>query len=132
MKLKLQRLEFGNDYTLGRLYIDDVYFCDTLEDKYRDLTKEPKVPGKTAIPAGTYKVIMSMSIRFKRVLPELLNVPQFIGVRIHAGNKVADTDGCILVGIKAGLGLIGQSKPTLEKLISKLGDCQDVTIEIGL
>lgn len=98
MKLNLERLFLKPDYTIGKLYIDGSYFCDTLEDQVRDLTKEKKVPGRTAIPAGTYEVIVNISPRFRRKLPRLLDVPGFDGILIHRGNTAEDTAGCILVG----------------------------------
>ena len=95
MKLKLIRTWYADTYTIGKLYIDGVYFADTLEDKNRDVDKngifnngEKKVYGKTCITFGTYKVILSMTSKFKKILPLLLNVPQFDGIRIHSGNVV--------------------------------------------
>lgn len=85
MKLQLQR-NFKGDYTIGKLYINNTYFCDTLEDKVRDMPKELKVWGKTAIMEGTYKIIINYSPKFKRDLPRLLNVPFFEGILIHRGN----------------------------------------------
>ncbi len=98
MKLTVRRNYKGEAYTIGALYIDGVYFCDTLEDRVRDLAKEAKVPGETAIPAGTYPVTVNRSPKFGRDLPRLQNVPGFDGVLIHRGNTAADTAGCILVG----------------------------------
>lgn len=98
MKLQLKRRYKGPDYTIGSLYVNGAYFCDTLEDKVRDIPREGKIPGKTAIPAGEYKVILSYSPRFKRELPRLLNVPYFEGILIHRGNTPNHTEGCILVG----------------------------------
>lgn len=98
MILKLQRLYLKPYYTIGKLYIEDKYFCDTLEDKYRDLHKVEKIPGLTAIPYGIYRVKMTMSNRFQRIMPELFNVPYFDSIRIHSGNFDGDTDGCILIG----------------------------------
>ena len=98
MKLQLQRRYRGPDYTIGSLFVNGTYFCDTLEDKVRDIPKEGKIPGKTAIPAGEYKVILTHSPRFKRELPRLLNVPYFDGILIHRGNTPEHTEGCILVG----------------------------------
>ena len=86
MKLKLKRIALRDTYTIGKLYVDGQYFCDTLEDRVRDLTKEKKVPGETAIPAGTYNMVVNVSPKFKRMLPRLLNVPQFDGILIHRGN----------------------------------------------
>lgn len=94
MKLLLKRIAQKPDYTIGRLYIDGQYFCDTLEDTVR----EKKIAGKTAIPEGTYEVIVNRSPKFKRDLPRLLNVPNFEGILIHRGNTPNDTSGCILVG----------------------------------
>ena len=95
MKLKLERLYLKPDYTIGKLYIDGKYFCDTLEDQVRDLAKERKIPGRTAIPAGVYEVIVNISPRFRRKLPRLLDVAGFDGILIHRGNTAEDTSGCI-------------------------------------
>lgn len=98
MKLELNRIAKKSLYTIGRLFVDGRYFCDTLEDRCRDLDREEKVMHETAIPAGTYEVIVNVSAKFKRKLPLLLNVPHFSGIRIHRGNTDKDTSGCILVG----------------------------------
>jgi len=94
MRLTLKRKTFLPDRTLGKLYIDGEYFCETLEDAKRD----KKIAGETCIKAGEYGVIVDMSKRFGRLLPLLQNVPEFSGVRIHSGNTPADTQGCVLVG----------------------------------
>ena len=94
MNLFLQRIAQTPEYTIGRLYIDEKFFCHTLEDAVR----EQKIVGKTAIPAGTYQVIVNRLPKFKRDLPLLLDVPNFEGIRIHRGNTAKDTSGCILVG----------------------------------
>ena len=111
MELKLQRFLFGKKDTIGKLYIDDVYFCYTLEDTVRGFGV--KIPGETAIPAGTYEVVIDESTRFKRLMPHILNVPMFEGIRIHKGNTDVDTEGCILLGKtfdKTHEDFIGQSK----------------------
>ena len=95
MIIKVQRFFFGDKYTIGRLYINGEYQCDTLEDPVRD---GPKIPGETAIAEGTYKVTLAYSPHFKRYLPLLHDVPDFTGILIHAGNTPKDTRGCILVG----------------------------------
>lgn len=101
MTLTLQRTLKTNDFTEGTLYIDGVYFCDTIEPTERPLfSAADKVAGKTAIPKGTYVVTYSYSNTFGRRMPRLLDVPFFSGILIHAGNTSADTRGCILVGIK--------------------------------
>ena len=98
MNIELNRITRKLSYTIGRLFVDGKYFCDTLEDRCRDLDKEKKVMNETAIPEGTYEVIVNVSARFKRKLPLLLDVPHFSGIRIHRGNTDKDTSGCILVG----------------------------------
>lgn len=106
MELKINRERYNADSTIGRLYINDVFHCFTLEDKVRDANRdgdlsdvgEAKVYGKTAIPAGRYEVIVSFSNNFKRRLPLLVNVKGFEGVRLHGGNTEADTLGCPLLG----------------------------------
>lgn len=138
MKLKLIRTWYADTYTIGKLYIDGVYFADTLEDKNRDVDKngifnngEKKVYGKTCIPFGTYKVILSMSSKFKKILPLLLNVPQFDGIRIHSGNTAdEDSSGCILVGINDIKGRISKSTITFNSLMTKLSKADNITIEI--
>ena len=137
MKLKLIRTWYADTYTIGKLYIDGVYFADTLEDKNRDVDKngifnngEKKVYGKTCIPFGTYKVILSMSSKFKKILPLLLNVPQFDGIRIHSGNTAEDSSGCILVGINDIEGRISKSTITFNSLMTKLSKADNITIEI--
>ncbi len=96
--LELNRIAKKPLYTIGRLFVDGKYFCDTLEDRCRDFDKEEKVMNETAIPEGIYEVIVNVSARFKRKLPLLLDVPHFSGIRIHRGNTDKDTSGCILVG----------------------------------
>src|SRR6478736_9414023 len=95
MKLTLRREPSTTKSTPGKLYVDSIFECYTLED----VVRPAKIYGQTAIPAGTYKVIINMSNRFKRLLPLLLNVPDYEGVRIHPGNTDKDTDGCILPGV---------------------------------
>lgn len=94
MNILVKRQKTQNDTTIGSLYIDGVFNCYTLEDAVRTV----KIKCETAIPAGTYKLKTSLSNRFKKELPILLDVPEFVGVRIHSGNSSHDTEGCILVG----------------------------------
>ena len=105
-----------NDTTLGELFINNQFFCYTLEDKIRDV----KIKHETCIPAGTYEVIMNYSDRFKRPLPLLLNVPNFVGIRIHAGNSKLDTSGCLLLGSKVKNDKLVNSKMTVESFIELL------------
>lgn len=148
MKLLLKRIALRDTYTIGKLYIDNHYFCDTLEDKVRDLNKdgdlndagEGKVAGQTAIPYGTYKVTMDVqSPKFsqrasyawcKGYLPRLLNVPHFDGIMIHSGNDATHTAGCILVGENTVKGQVLNSMNTLKRLYDILKGADDITITI--
>ena len=121
MNLKLKREDFTEDSTIGKLYINDVFHCFTLEDKVRDT----KIQNITAIPAGKYEVIISYSNRFKQMMPLLLNVPNFQGVRIHWGNYSKDTEGCILVGNSKKVNFIGNSVAQYKKLFSILKSCKE-------
>jgi hypothetical protein len=102
MKIEVNRVKLGDDFTVGKLSVDGKFICYTLEDKVREEMGVPveqwKVMGQTAIPKGTYSVTITMSNRFKTKLPLLDSVPGFSGVRIHTGNSSKDTEGCILVG----------------------------------
>lgn len=96
MELKLNRIFLGSSATIGELYVDGEHIADTLEDRVRP--EGEKVYGKTAIPEGTYEVKLTYSPRFKKILPEILNVPNFSGIRIHSLNKAEESEGCIGVG----------------------------------
>ena len=96
MELKLNRIFLGSSATIGELLVNDKYLCDTLEDRVRP--EGEKVYGKTAIPEGMYEVKLTHSPRFKKILPEILNVPNFSGIRIHSLNKAEESEGCIGVG----------------------------------
>ena len=140
MKLTLNRIALRQTYTIGKLYIDGKYFCDTLEDTVRDTNKsgkfdngEKKVKGKTAIPYGTYEIKWTYSPRFKKYTPQLMNVPSFEGIRIHAGNSSTDTEGCLLLGENKKVGMVLNSRATINKfypLIKKACSKGKVTIEI--
>lgn len=131
----LKRIARKNDYTIGKLYIDGEYFCDTIEDKDRGLDismdieeiKRIKVFGKTAIPTGTYKVEMTYSPRFKKILPLIVGVKGFEGIRIHQGNTADDSSGCIIVGQNKIVGKVINSATTLKKLLDKIDG--EITIE---
>lgn len=132
MELKVKRIARKDGYTIGRLFINNEYFCDTLEDTDRGLSSTmqvneilaKKVKAETAIPTGKYDVILTFSPRFKRVLPLLLNVKGYEGVRVHAGNTNKDTEGCLLVGENKAKGQVINSRATLEKLMSILLECE--------
>jgi len=138
MKLELKRRYFAETYTIGDLYVDGVFFSNTLEDAVRDLNKdgdlkdvgETKVMHETAIPYGTYKVIMDISVRFKRLMPLLLNVPHFKGIRIHAGNKATHSSGCILVGKNTIKGGLTESKRYEALIYDKIFKSKECTITI--
>ena len=116
MELQVKRTDFTDNSTIGELSVNGQFECYTLEDMVRPV----KIAGKTAIPAGRYEVIIDLSQRFGRLLPLLLNVPDFEGVRIHPGNTAANTEGCILVGDEKSQDLVGQSRAAFDRLFAKL------------
>lgn len=126
MELVLTRIAKRPTYTIGKLYVDGKYVCDTLEDTDRGLDKSmplskitsTKVYGETAIPTGKYQVIVSYSNKFKQYMPLLLNVPGYEGIRIHSGNTAADTLGCILVGKNTQVGKVLDSRNTYKQIFS--------------
>lgn len=126
MKLKLDRQTYTDKATVGRLYVDDKFECFTLED----VVRPKKIYGETAIPTGTYKVVVTMSPRFKRKLPLLLDVPGFEGIRIHPGNTAEDTEGCILVGLSEGKDRVNESRKAFQALYDKIVSAGDVEITI--
>lgn len=140
MKLTLKRIALRPTYTIGKLYIDDVYFCDTIEDTVRDLNKngkfdngEKKIHSKTAIPYGIYEIKWTYSPRFKKYTPQLMNVPSFEGIRIHSGNTSADTEGCLILGKNKQVGKVLNSRDTINKfypIIKEACSNGKVTIEI--
>lgn len=133
MKLELKRIAKRTTYTIGKLYIDGKYFCDTLEDKDRGLTqktplttiKKIKIPNETAIPTGVYKVIVNSSPKFRRNLPRLLDVPGFDGILIHRGNSDKDSSGCILVGENKVVGKVINSTGYEHKIVDLLTEAQN-------
>lgn len=149
MKLTLRRIAKKSTYTIGKLYIDGVYFCDTIEDTDRGLyqgqsletIKKIKVYAKTAIPRGTYKVTLNVvSPKFsqkkiyqdicKGKVPRLLDVPGYEGVLIHIGNSAEGSAGCILVGENKIVGRVINSTETFRKLYNKIKGQKNLTIEI--
>lgn len=133
MKLRVERRFKGAAYTIGTLYVEGERFCDTLEDKVRDLAGgEVKVPGETAIPEGVYRVIVNRSPKFGRELPRLLDVPMFEGVLMHRGNTAEDSAGCILVGENKEKGKVINSTSYEERLVAlcKAAQSRGETIEI--
>lgn len=134
MKIEVNRIFKASNYTIGELSVNNNYVCDTLEDRVRPTGE--KVYGETAIPSGTYTVTLSYSNRFKKTMPEILNVPNFSGVRIHCGNSSKDTEGCLLVGKWDGKteNWISDSKNSYNKLYSLLEEAfnkkENITITI--
>lgn len=107
MLLVLHRALKSPEATLGTLSVktgkQEQFLCYTLEDCYREVDGEPvekwKVKGVTAIPRGEYVVKYTESARFGKKTLQLIDVPGFTGIRIHAGNTAKDTEGCILPGL---------------------------------
>lgn len=144
MRLTLYRKYKKQGYTIGKLSVDDVYFCDTLEDTDRGLKdsmpleqiRRIKKPNMTAIPTGTYEITLDIySPRFgtrdfyketcNGKVPRLLNVKGFDGILIHAGNTHVDTSGCLLVGMNLEKGKVLKSQETFRKLYAKLKEAHD-------
>lgn len=119
MQLTLHRQPSADGATLGELLLDGRHECWTLEDVVRP-AGEPKVYGQTAIPAGRYRVIVTFSNRFQVLMPLLVAVPGFEGVRIHPGNTAADTDGCVLVGRTKGGNTVGSSRLAYDALFPRI------------
>ena len=153
MKLKIDRKWKKDTYTVGRLYVDGVYFCNTLEDRDRGLKqtdsyssiRSRKIYGETAIPTGTYTVTMDVvSPKYSAVswykslcggkMPRLLGVPGFEGILIHPGSNALDTYGCVLVGKNTVKGGLTSSRDTFASLYKKMKAADDrhesITIEI--
>lgn len=128
MKIKVDRIYKGESYTIGKMYLNGEYFCDTLEDAIRPV----KIPNETAIPAGIYKVEVTYSPRFKRNLPLLIDVPNYTGIRIHNGSNKDHTSGCILVGFNTSKGKLTDSRKTSDKLTNLLKSLSEpIEIEIS-
>lgn len=149
LNIRIDRIAKKSTYTIGKLYLNGVYFCDTLEDTDRGLTqgmplqkiKDLKIKGATAIPKGKYKVTMNVvSPKFSKratyqfcqgKLPRLLNVDGYDGVLIHIGNTAKDTEGCILVGQNKVVGQVINSTVTFKKLYAEMPKYQTIILTIG-
>jgi hypothetical protein len=117
MQLHLTRRIFNKNFTIGDLYVDGIWFAYCLEDPVRN---GRKIKGQTAIPEGDYKVVLDYSNRFKKIMPHILDVPNFEGIRIHSGNTAEDTEGCILVGQLGLKDSIGESRRAFDALYAVL------------
>jgi hypothetical protein len=126
MEIRVKRIALKETYTIGRLYVDGEYICDTIEDKVRDI----KIQNETAIPYGRYKVAMNYKSpkysnfdkykwakEYDGYLPRLIDVPEFDGILIHVGNTSLDTSGCILVGENKEKGKVINSVATFNRLM---------------
>lgn len=151
MRIKVERKWRKDAYTIGRLYVNGEYFCNTLEDKDRGLKKSDtlqsikgiKVFGETAIPVGVYEVAMNVvspkyvaSPWYKQLcggrMPRLKDVPGFDGVLIHAGNTALDTNGCVLVGKNTKAGQVTSSRDTFKTLYQKMKAAADAGEKIEI
>ena len=138
MKIELVRIAFKETYTIGKLYVDGKYFCDVLEDKDRGLDSsmteseilKKKVKGQTAIPTGHYVINITYSLKYKRMMPLLLDVKGFSGIRIHSGNSSKDTEGCLLVGKNKKVGMVLESRDTYQRLYKMMEGQKEITIDI--
>lgn len=128
MEITLDRAWKKDGYTISRLFINGERVCEALEDTDRGLKqsmsldeiKKLKIYGKTAIPSGRYKVVMSYSPKFKKVLPEVLDIVGYSNVRIHAGNTAKDTCGCVLPGLNVRKGAVLYSTKWTNVIISEI------------
>lgn len=153
MLLELQREPSQWGATYGKLSVDDTFHCDMLEDQIRELPQQAsespdqwvarwKISGATAIPAGRYQITLDYSARFKRLMPHIVNVPGFDGIRLHSGQTAAQTEGCLLTGsARQDFGSKGAHIPGLvscriafdalfEKLKAAFGNEEEIIIEV--
>jgi hypothetical protein len=133
MNIRLERNVFLEKRTFGKLFIDGEFFGYTLEDKYRGQLEEEcdKVQNETAIPCGKYKVIVDYSAHFDRLLPHILDVPRFTGVRMHGGNTEDDTEGCVLTAAESDFKeRVWNCKIKVEELTELIQKAGEAEIEI--
>jgi hypothetical protein len=138
MNLTLQRNVFTDKSTIGMMAIEGVFECYICEDRVREVPGAPvaewKVPHETAIPQGRYRIERTMSARFGKIMPLLLKVPGYEGIRIHPGNKPEDTEGCLLPGQTKGHDVVGNSREAFHALDAKIAyaleNGEEVWIEV--
>lgn len=141
MELRLIRRFKGHKYTIGDLYIDNKFFCNTLEDRVRVLPHKctytsqglpcqcpEKVPHQTAIPCGEYQVSLEYSFKYQRIMPRVNDVPHFLGVLIHWGNTDKDSAGCVLVGNNSVKGKVTESRATFKKLFAIISKADSIKL----
>jgi Family of unknown function (DUF5675) len=141
MEISVHRHPSEGGSTISDVYIGSRWQCVFIEDQVREVVGVPvtewKIPGTTAIPSGRYRVTLTMSNRFKRIMPLLNNVPGFSGIRIHPGNTAADTEGCLLPGTSVGADdrMVVGSRVAYAALYAKIeaaiNDGEEVWMEIG-
>lgn len=141
MEILLKRIAKKEAYTIGKLYIDGKYFCDSLEDRDRGLAqsmplseiKRKKIKHQTAIPSGTYEIHWNYSPKYRRMMPQIMSVPGFEGVRIHSGNTQQDTSGCILLGKNSVVGKVLNSRVTINKFYPQVKEaCKNGKVTITI
>lgn len=139
MRITLMRIANRPTYCIGKLYIDGVYFCDTIEDTDRGLDdsmteaeiKKRKIKGETAIPTGLYNLYITWSPKYKKPMPLVDNVKGYSGIRIHSGNTAKDTEGCLIVGKNKEVGKVLESRVTYNALFKILNETNEkIIIEI--
>lgn len=140
MELVLVRYPSGPECTIGTLYLNGIFECFTLEDIVREIKGKPvaewKIAGTTAMPSGKRKIIIDMSTRFKRLLPLVLDVSGFSGIRIHPGNTAENTEGCILPGLMVSpdKNSVTNSRKAFDNLFAKMQTAiavgESITLEV--
>ena len=131
VNVNIKRLHFTDMYTIGKLYVNGVYICDTIEDKVRLLrSKYDKVYGETAVMSGTYEADIYFSKKFGYKVVRLFDVPYFSGIYIHKGNTAKDSLGCIIVGYNDKKGWVSRPTIAMNKLIEALEGADKITVTI--
>ena len=130
MEITVKRIYFRDTYTIGAIQVNGKYQMDTLEPRAINWQKEKKVAGLTAIPEGRYRVQIAYSKTFKRKMPYLVNVPNFVGIMIHTGNTAKNTRGCILVGKNTAVGKVTESRIHFNRLYAQIAEAIDSGEEV--
>lgn len=144
MVIRIDRQWKKAEYTISRVFINGNYYgCNALEDTDRGLLQamqitelqRRKIKGKTAIPRGYYDVRITYSQKYKRMMPLVVDVPAFSGIRLHSGNSAKDTEGCILFGKNDKVGWISDSRYWTNKIYNEieraLNRGEKVTLIVG-